>query len=48
MAATDQALVLAYLMTGRKAEAAALAEEGMARGGRFAEHYRGLRAAVGN
>jgi len=47
LAATDQALVLAYLMSGRKTEAAALAEEGMARGGRFAEHYRGLRAAVG-
>jgi tetratricopeptide (TPR) repeat protein len=47
LAAADQALVLAYLMTGRKGEAVALVEAGIARGGRFAHHYRrlGARAA---
>jgi tetratricopeptide (TPR) repeat protein len=44
LATADQALVMAYLMTGRKAEAVALAEAGIARGGRFADHYRRLGA----
>jgi len=44
LAAADQALVMAYLMTGRKKEAVALAEAGIGKGGRFAEHYRRLKA----
>jgi tetratricopeptide (TPR) repeat protein len=47
LAAADQALVMAYLMTGRKKEAVALAEAGIAKGGRLAEHYRRLRAKAG-
>jgi len=44
LAAADQALVMAYLMTGRNKEAAALAEAGIGKDGRFADHYRRLKA----
>ena len=44
LAAADQALVMAYLMTGRENEALALAEEGLARGDRFDGHYRQLKS----
>ena len=44
----DQALVVAYLRMGQKVEAMAVVDEGVARGGRFAEAYRRLRAAAGS
>jgi len=42
--AVDQALLLSYLQTGKKAEAIALADEGIKAGGQFAEVYHRLRA----
>ena len=44
LVATDQALILSYLQTGRKEEALALADDGIKNSGRFAEIYRRLRA----
>ena len=44
----DQALVVAYLRMGQKVEAMAVVDEGVARGGQFAEAYRRLRAAAGS
>ena len=43
LVATDQALFLSYLNTGRKREAIALAEEGIKNSGQFRDIYRGLR-----
>ena len=43
LVATDQALFLSYLNTGRRREAIALAEDGMAKSGRFQEVYRRMR-----
>jgi tetratricopeptide (TPR) repeat protein len=44
LVATDQALFLSYLQTGRKKEALALADDGIKNGGQFADIYRRLRA----
>jgi len=43
LVATDQALILSYLQTGKKEEALALADDGIKNSGRFAEVYRRLR-----
>jgi len=43
LVATDQALFLSYLNTGRKREAITLAEEGIKNSGQFRDIYRGLR-----
>jgi tetratricopeptide (TPR) repeat protein len=43
LVATDQALVLSYLQTGKKTEALALADDGIKNSGQFAEVYRRLR-----
>jgi len=43
LVATDQALILSYLNTGRKQEAIALTEDGVKNSGRFRDIYRGLR-----
>jgi tetratricopeptide (TPR) repeat protein len=44
LVATDQALFLSYLQTGKKKEALALADDGIKNSGPFAEIYRRLRA----
>lgn len=44
LVATDQALILSYLQTGKKEEALALADDGIKNSGPFAEVYRRLRA----
>jgi lysophospholipase L1-like esterase len=44
LVATDQALFLSYLQTGKKKEALALADDGIKNSGQFAEIYRRLRA----
>lgn len=44
LVATDQALILSYLQTGRKSEALALADDGIKNSGRFKEIYERLRA----
>ncbi len=44
LVAADQALVVSYLQIDRKAEALALAGDGIKNGGRFADTYRRLRA----
>jgi tetratricopeptide (TPR) repeat protein len=46
LVATDQALFLSYLQTGRKTEALALADDGIKNSGQFADIYRRLRAEV--
>jgi hypothetical protein len=43
LVATDQALILSYLQTGKKQEALALADDGIKNSGQFAEVYRRLR-----
>jgi tetratricopeptide (TPR) repeat protein len=43
LVATDQALILSYLQTGKKKEALALADDGIKNSGQFAEVYRRLR-----
>ena len=43
LVATDQALILSYLQTGKKKEALALADDGIKNSGRFADIYRRLR-----
>lgn len=44
LVATDQALILSYLQTGKKQEALALADDGIKNSGQFADIYRRLRA----
>lgn len=46
LVATDQALFLSYLQTGKKKEALALADDGIKNSGPFAEIYRRLREEV--
>jgi tetratricopeptide (TPR) repeat protein len=46
LVATDQALILSYLQTGKKQEALALADDGIKNSGQFAEVYRRLREEV--
>jgi len=46
LVATDQALILSYLQTGKKEEALALADDGIKNSGKFADIYRQLRAGV--
>ena len=44
--ATDQAMIIAYLETGKPRDALNIAEEGVKNGGRFAGKYQQLQAAV--
>ncbi len=44
--ACDQALVLSYVRTGRKAQAFDLLEEGIGNGGRFSDIYRSLKQGL--
>ena len=46
LVATDQALVVSYLQTGKKQEALALADEGVRNAGEFAHIYQRLREEV--
>ena len=46
LVATDQALVLSYLQTGRKSDALALVDDGIKHSGRFAGIYQRLRQEV--
>lgn len=47
LVATDQALFMSYLRTGRKLEALAIAEEGVKNSGRFREIYLRMRSEAG-